>query len=178
VPLDPGERVAVRGTAAPAGGGPFAPRPGHPAGAAPTRRSAPSAGPVQPGRRAVERAPDAEPDAEWEPPPATWWGEHPTGGALSAAPGREPARREAPASVPPQGSAAAAPPRSEPIARRHQPERPVGEATAPPTIQVTIGRVEVRASTPAAQPDRAHSRVEPVGLDDYLRQRSTGGGGA
>jgi hypothetical protein len=56
--------------------------------------------------------------------------------------------------------------------------RPAPEAAPPaPTIQVTIGRVEVRA-TPQARPTAA-ARQAPAatGLDDYLRQRSRGGGG-
>ena len=48
----------------------------------------------------------------------------------------------------------------------------------PPTIQVSIGRVEVRAVTPmpSAIPQRSVGRREPVrlSLDDYLRQRNEG----
>ena len=47
---------------------------------------------------------------------------------------------------------------------------------ATPTIQVTIGRIEVRA-TPAALPARKErSAPQVMSLDDYLRQRSQGGG--
>jgi hypothetical protein len=44
-----------------------------------------------------------------------------------------------------------------------------------PTIQITIGRIEVRASVPAAPVP--HQRQEPAksNLDEYLRQRNGGG---
>jgi hypothetical protein len=53
------------------------------------------------------------------------------------------------------------------------PLQPVA-ATAPPTINVTIGRVEIRAVSPPAQ-----QRVKPkaptvLSLEDYLRQRAKG----
>jgi hypothetical protein len=45
-----------------------------------------------------------------------------------------------------------------------------------PTIQVTIGRIEVRA-TPAAtpRPQAARSAPSVMSLDDYLNQRAKGG---
>ncbi len=47
---------------------------------------------------------------------------------------------------------------------------------APPTIQVTIGRVEVRA-TPAPARKKKKARPQPtvMSLDDYLKQRAQGG---
>jgi hypothetical protein len=47
---------------------------------------------------------------------------------------------------------------------------------APPTVHVTIGRLEVRASSPAAAPrPRAVAPQAPkLGLDEYLRARSGG----
>jgi len=47
---------------------------------------------------------------------------------------------------------------------------------APPAIHVTIGRVEVRAVTPAAERARPHERKTPplLSLDEYLRQRNEG----
>ena len=44
---------------------------------------------------------------------------------------------------------------------------------AAPDIQVTIGRIEVRA-VPAAEPParRAAAATNPMSLDDYLRRRS------
>ena len=43
---------------------------------------------------------------------------------------------------------------------------------APPTIQVTIGRLEIRASTPSAPPRRQPRPTEPkLSLEDYLRSR-------
>jgi hypothetical protein len=46
------------------------------------------------------------------------------------------------------------------------------------TINVTIGRVEVRAvSPPSPQPKRQQSKAPVMSLDEYLRKRSKGGGG-
>jgi hypothetical protein len=48
---------------------------------------------------------------------------------------------------------------------------------APPTvIQVNIGRIEVRATTPATPPPSAVNRSNPatMNLEEYLRQRGTG----
>ncbi len=48
----------------------------------------------------------------------------------------------------------------------------------PPTIQVTIGRIEVRATPPAAPSPRTQRPKPPVmSLDEYLRKRAKGGGG-
>jgi hypothetical protein len=41
----------------------------------------------------------------------------------------------------------------------------------PPVVQVTIGRVEVRAASSAPAPARHASRQQPTSLDDYLRKR-------
>jgi hypothetical protein len=52
------------------------------------------------------------------------------------------------------------------------------QALAPeagPTIHVTIGRVEVRATPAPAARKRTRSRPPVMSLDDYLRQRSGGG---
>jgi hypothetical protein len=53
------------------------------------------------------------------------------------------------------------------------------EAPAPaPIIQVTIGRIEVRATPPPAQPPRQRPAApSALSLEDYLRQRSKGGQG-
>ncbi|MEP7219169.1 MAG: hypothetical protein ABI876_09645 [Bacteroidota bacterium] len=50
-------------------------------------------------------------------------------------------------------------------------------AAAAPTIQVTIGRIEVRATTttaPAQRRERAGAQI--MSIDDYLRQRTGGSG--
>lgn len=53
---------------------------------------------------------------------------------------------------------------------------PKAAQTSEQTINVTIGRVEVRATSPSAAPPRAASKQTVVmGLDEYLR-RKTGGG--
>jgi hypothetical protein len=44
-------------------------------------------------------------------------------------------------------------------------------AATVPVVQVTIGRVEVRASVGAPAPARQASRQQPTSLDDYLRNR-------
>ncbi|MGH7495330.1 MAG: hypothetical protein ACREOO_23465 [bacterium] len=44
-----------------------------------------------------------------------------------------------------------------------------------PTIQVTIGRIEVRATPPVTQPQRQRSAPQVMSLDEYLRQRAGGG---
>lgn len=43
------------------------------------------------------------------------------------------------------------------------------------TIEVTIGRIEVRATQPASVPNRAAAPSPVMGLDDYLRARARGG---
>lgn len=47
-----------------------------------------------------------------------------------------------------------------------------------PTIQVTIGRVEVRATAPPPTPKqkRQHTKPPVMNLDEYFRQRTKGGG--
>jgi hypothetical protein len=53
---------------------------------------------------------------------------------------------------------------------------PSASSPSEPSIQVTIGRVEVRVTPPAA-PTKSASRKEPaLSLDAYLRRRSQGGG--
>jgi hypothetical protein len=44
----------------------------------------------------------------------------------------------------------------------------------PPTINVTIGRIEVKASNPAPLPKRSASTPASMSLDEYLRQRQGG----
>jgi hypothetical protein len=46
-----------------------------------------------------------------------------------------------------------------------------------PTIHVSIGRVEVRATPQASAPARQRQAASAPSLDDYLRQRTRGGGG-
>jgi hypothetical protein len=68
---------------------------------------------------------------------------------------------------------------SRPAARRSEPPPPaIGRETPPavaPTIQVTIGRIEVRATPAPASPARGPRSTTPaLSLEDYLRQRSGG----
>ncbi len=44
----------------------------------------------------------------------------------------------------------------------------------PPTIHVTIGRIEVKATTPAPLPKRSASAPTTMSLDEYLRRRQGG----
>jgi hypothetical protein len=44
----------------------------------------------------------------------------------------------------------------------------------PPTIHVTIGRIEVKAATPALAPKRGTPASPTMSLDEYLRRRSGG----
>lgn len=54
---------------------------------------------------------------------------------------------------------------------------PVEPPEAAPTIHVTIGRVEVRATPPPSPPQKEkRSRAPVMSLDEYLRQRSQGSG--
>ena len=54
---------------------------------------------------------------------------------------------------------------------------PTGMPPLPPTVQVTIGRVEVRAQAqpPNRAPRESRSRIPRLSLEDYLRERSAGG---
>lgn len=68
----------------------------------------------------------------------------------------------------------------EPLSRRHwraKRREPLVTGEAEPTINVTIGRLEVRATTANTQPTRTARRAEsPVmPLDEYLRKQRQGG---
>jgi hypothetical protein len=51
---------------------------------------------------------------------------------------------------------------------------PLAATTAPPTINVSIGRVEIRAVPPPAQQRAKPKPATVLSLDDYLRQRAKG----
>jgi hypothetical protein len=57
----------------------------------------------------------------------------------------------------------------------HLPLAQQSEIQAAPTINVTIGRIEVRATTPATQPRRQPPGAQTMSLDEYLRRRNQGG---
>jgi hypothetical protein len=51
---------------------------------------------------------------------------------------------------------------------------PAPKPVSAPTINVTIGRVEIRATSPAPPPQRARPKSANVlSLEDYLRQRAS-----
>jgi len=53
---------------------------------------------------------------------------------------------------------------------------PAPKPASAPTINVTIGRVEIRATSPAPTPQRAQPKSANVlSLEDYLRSRASGG---
>jgi hypothetical protein len=57
-----------------------------------------------------------------------------------------------------------------------QPTPPQSEAQVTPTINVTIGRIEVRATTQPAAPKRKQPSAAPtMSLEEYLRRRNRGG---
>lgn len=63
-----------------------------------------------------------------------------------------------------------------PAARIFPPHVPPAAAVVPPpTIQVTIGRVEVRATPPPAARQRPRAAAPMLTLEDYLRRRASGG---
>lgn len=73
---------------------------------------------------------------------------------------------------------------AQPVVRRQTPLAVVrhdepggGAADEPPSIQVTIGRIEVRAATESQpRPSRQHPASPLMSLSDYLRRRSSEGG--
>ena len=68
-------------------------------------------------------------------------------------------------------------PRVTVVERQPPPVRPEAPA-AEPVIQVTIGRIEVRATPPPAQPSRPRPAALPaLSLEEYLRRRSRKGDG-
>lgn len=102
--------------------------------------------------------------------------------STEAAPRRRPPELESRtvvrAALPQTGPAAATPVVARPQVRPY-PEPGLPSAASPaakpePTIQVTIGRIEVRA-TPAASPPKKQTPTAPMlSLADYLRQRNGG----
>lgn len=73
-------------------------------------------------------------------------------------------------------------PRVIPLERQREEKRSGGAVPWPvhtqppaPTIHVTIGRVEVRATGPAAPAPKPWSAPQTMSLDEYLRKRSGGG---
>lgn len=55
-----------------------------------------------------------------------------------------------------------------------EPSNPRARGAEAPTIQVTIGRIEVRATPPPAPVPKPRPASPTMSLDDYLRQRNEG----
>jgi len=68
-------------------------------------------------------------------------------------------------------------PRTDLMSARRQFRDEALEVKAEPTVNVTIGRIEVRAATkiPEAQPQKERREHQVLSLDEYLSQRSAGG---
>jgi hypothetical protein len=150
----------------------------------PSLRPVPSADP--PPARAAPRS-DAVTGRQ-PPPPAP----SETGDAPDRRPNRTPTGGIAPAPSPPLApvlAAVGAPPREGRLARvaiasqhlgntpQPPPARPrdtvIGRSPAAPRIEVTIGRIEIRAASSPAPP-RTAPRPPPMSLDDYLAKRARG----
>ncbi len=80
----------------------------------------------------------------------------------------------APAAAKP-AAAAPAPivPRIRPMPEQRE-ASPFAKAVAETVVEVTIGRIEVRAPAPPARPGPAPQRPAPMSLDEYLRRRAGG----
>ena len=94
-----------------------------------------------------------------------------------------PATRPARASSAPAVPAASQAPSAEPVTRFLQPVVPplpdLAARNPPPqpapTVNVTIGRIEVRATPPVASQRRPAPRPQIMSLDEYLQSRTNGG---
>jgi hypothetical protein len=150
-------------------------------------RPAPPAAAVEPPRAAA-RAPrqagrpdrSAAAGSPQAPPSARLRSSAPPAPAGSS--GRAVDRRIIPAR-PLDGSSGAPPPpqsrspdASSPARRDRSSRRPPVDEE--PTVQIAIGRIEIRATAlPATPPRRARTPLPTLGLDDYLRERERGGRG-
>ena len=135
---------------------PFPQRPAPPRGGDPPRPA-----PGAPPPLAADGAPARLPAPHAIPPLAV----PPLPPVRSAPPVREtPAQVLRPQARPAAPRAAAAASR---VASREVPSRP-------PTISVTIGRIEVRAAPPASPAKSRRVAAPKLTLDDYLRSRGTG----
>jgi hypothetical protein len=79
--------------------------------------------------------------------------------------------------APPLQTSVVRSPRIDPMSGRMESSRDIAPAETGPTINVTIGRIEVRAATqPSEARPQKHEREQRVlSLDEYLSQRSAGG---
>jgi len=68
-------------------------------------------------------------------------------------------------------------PRNDPMSARMVSHDDIAPVETGPTINVTIGRIEVRAATQTseARPQKQRREQQVLSLDEYLSQRSAGG---
>jgi hypothetical protein len=142
---------------------------------------------VRGSARRADTGADADAEARREPPravpaiarsiapaaPAAVLAQSPR--APVTASGDGPARKTQPVARPAPSRSERPSPRAQRRLAAAPPPRPnVGHTS--PTVQVTIGRLEVRATRPAAAPERrAGAPAGPkLGLDEYLRSRGEG----
>jgi hypothetical protein len=89
--------------------------------------------------------------------------------AITPEPASQPAT--APAAIRPEQIKPFTPVHDRP-AHHQTPVTPPPEPT--PTVQITIGRIEVRATSPPAKAEQKQTQTPVLSLDDYLRQRNGG----
>jgi hypothetical protein len=79
--------------------------------------------------------------------------------------------------APPLQTSVVRSPRIDPMSGRMESPRDIAPAETGPTINVTIGRIEVRAATQSseARPQKHEREQRVLSLDEYLSQRSAGG---
>jgi hypothetical protein len=165
-------RGPVQAAARPADGRPVTPHVPGPTGTVPSRRSyldGPTAAPGPARPAGASASGDRLETLSAAAPP--WSDDRDT---LLIDPVRDRDRREEPNR--PLGPVNLGQPLTSHPVRRGLPAAPIDPGPVGPTIQVTIGRVEVRAAAPNGRPNRPRSQPEPVSLDEYLLRRSGGGG--
>jgi len=102
-------------------------------------------------------------------------GKMPSQAAVAAPTLRTGSLQPAPLPPPPAAPRLVIPPAPRRLPETRSERQDHGGNAAPP-VHVSIGRIEIRATTPPRAPVRKESSApQPLGLDDYLRQRARGG---
>lgn len=149
-----------------------APGPGAPANAEMAPRPAP---PAIPGKA----MPRSDRTAVMGPPApdnsSVSSGKMPSQAAVAAPTSRTASLQPAPLPPPPAAPRLVIPPAPKRLPEARS-ERQDHSGNAAPPVHVSIGRIEIRATAPPRAPVRKESSApQPLGLDDYLRQRARGG---